>query len=88
MRTNLPTGDNQVANLGEFNVTATKILDFGRYVIRVCPQTGTGWYRSTFSNDHGDLTFETGKYSVLCTTKDLPQQVRIALVRAGYGTTI
>ena len=80
---NLPAGKNSLDNLNKMQVSVMKILDFGRYVIRVDAKNKTGWFRSQISQSQiaGDITFDGPYFS---STSELPPQVVTALERAGY----
>ena len=87
MKTRPPIASNPLADLHSFVVRSsafTTILDFGRYLIRLDPTTGRGWFKSEISTGTFAGTMHFDGADLISTSYELPPQVRIALVRAGY----
>lgn len=85
----LPTGTNDLANLGDLSVqqyTFSQILDYGRYDIRIDPTRDRGYYATDLAanRDRADLIFTSKR---LVAPAIIPLQVKLVLHRAGYDVT-
>lgn len=87
MKTLFPQAKNPLTSLQEL-VTAAytfkQILDFGRYTVRVDPDSGRGWFKSEIGQGifAGTLHFDGAQ--LISASDDLPPQVASTLRRAGY----
>ena len=87
MKTRFPIASNPLADLHNFVIKSsafTTILDFGRYLIRLDPTTGRGWFKSEIQTGTFAGTMHFDGADLISTSYALPQQVRSALLRAGY----
>lgn len=91
MNTKFPVSSNPLLSLNEFIVKSfvySQILDFGRYVIRIDPKAGCGYFESEIKVGQfkGRLELSNGRLERFQAPGDvLPPQVAIALQRAGYA---
>lgn len=91
MKNYFPQAKNSIATLQEFSIkklTFRQVLDFGRYIIRVDPDAGEGYFESEVKIGQfaGKLHLIAGRLASFEAPGDeLPPQVKIALQRAGYA---
>lgn len=91
MKTAFPVTKNPLADLQTLitsQLNFRQILDFGRYLVRVDPDAGRGWFKSEIKTGTFAGTLHMDGKQVISASEPVPPQVLAALERAGYMTDI